>query len=145
MARKFEFRLKTWLPHIAVCYVEYEELDTISIVKSIGRILVKLGSAAEQLAEIQSVLDYLVKIEMLVPKISKSSKSYYWGINFENILYLPAPGFIDLVDQMQKSSKPQSDSTNVNIQTTQKVYNFNLTFALEKLFEINTKFGLLNL
>ncbi|MBU0545652.1 hypothetical protein KKA13_00140 [Patescibacteria group bacterium] len=138
MARKFEVRWQDWLPRIVLCYLEYEELDTFFIVKSIGRRLQSIGSAEEQLAEINSVLNLLVEKRLLT--IISSNPGYYWGINFNNIKYSSSKEFEDLVKNMQKTTP---NSNNVNYQINKNIYNFNLTLAFEKLLELKT--GLINL
>ncbi|MFA5829311.1 MAG: hypothetical protein WC843_02345 [Candidatus Gracilibacteria bacterium] len=138
MARKFGVRWRDWLPEIALCYLEYEELDTLSILKSVGGILRIIGSAEEQFAEINSVLDLLVEKKLLT--IVSSKPGLYWGINFKNITYNPSKEFEDLVKNMQRTTP---NSNNVNYTINQKVYTFNLTFNLEKLVELKT--GLINL
>jgi len=55
MPRKLEVQLSTWLPQIVTAYDQYDVLTTISIVKSADGIFRVLGSAEEQLKEINNV------------------------------------------------------------------------------------------
>lgn len=143
MARKFEVKIHQWLPHIIHCYFEYENLNTLEIIKQTGGIIRVLGNANEQLAEINSVLDFLVKAGFLEYK--SSSTAHYHGIDFQNVTYIATSKFIDFIQQAEQTSSDQPQKTNVEtqpIQLTKNVYNLNITFAVEKLVEFKT--GLLN-
>ncbi len=129
MARKFEIRIRQWLPHIIKCIFEYEELNTYEIVKSTGGILRILGNAEEQVGEINAVLDFLTEAKYLIPQ--KSSQSYYFGINFTNTAY----------KTIDDPSYPNSEIQEIKL--SQNNFTFNFTFAIEKLVEL--KAGLFNI
>jgi len=121
------------------CSKEYEELSTLEILKSTGGILRIFGKAEEQLAEINSVLDFLVKAKLLIP--SKRGSVRYFGIDFENVMYEVSPALKDLVDKAEKQTQNKEEC--VYLKMNQKNYIFNLNFTLNKLAEI--KVGLVNL
>jgi hypothetical protein len=152
MARKFEVRIEQWLPHIIYCHFEYESLNTLEIMKRTGGILRVLGKAKEQLEEINSVLEFLVKANFL--KRKSSSTVHYYGIDFQNVEYTVTSKFSDFVSQVEQSPSKQIQKVESDkfqeveekiqpIQLTKNVYNLNISFAVEKLIEV--KAGLLNL
>lgn len=140
MARKFEIKVRDWLPHIIICYLEYEDLNSFEIFKHTGISRI-LGTATEQYNEIKSVLDSLVEIRFLKPV--KTERAHYFGIGFDNITYEVADAFKKYVDETQEKAKNARKNENVVKYTiNQKNYMFNLTFAIEKLAEFKT--GLIN-
>lgn len=143
MPRKFERRLQAWLPHIIVCQLEYDNLNTLEIMKQTGGILRVLGDANVQLDEIVSVLDWLVEKGLLqsVPKSAK--KSHYYGIDFNSISYMPSLAFEKLFEIIQVDSRTNRNDEIFGHAINNKTYVFNITFAIEKLVEV--KAGLFNI
>lgn len=129
------------MPHIIICYLEYEDLNSFEIFKHTGGISRILGTAEEQYSEIKSVLDFLVEIKFLKPL--KTEKAHYLGINFDNITYEVTDAFKKYVNEIQEKAKNARKNENVVKYTiNQKNYIFNLTFAIEKFAEFKT--GLIN-
>lgn len=147
MARKFEIQLKQWLPIIIESYLTYETLNTFEIIKHSGGVLRILGQE-EHVKEIVNVLEFLVKAKFIIPKDEKSVR--YFGIDFFSYTYNISDKFKNLIEKGQdkaKQPKPDDLISQIKIKNithnTVNVYNFNLTFTLEKLIEV--KAGLLNL
>lgn len=148
MARKFDIQLKQWLPVIIESYFTYETLNTFEIVKHSGAVLRTLGQK-EHVKEITDVLEFLVKTKYLFPKDIKSVK--HFGVDFSSYTYDVSDKFKDFIREGQDRAKqPNPDDLISKIevenitQNTVNVYNFNLTFALEKLIGITLKAGLVN-
>lgn len=138
MARKLEVRIRDWILFIVKSYLTYETLNTLEILKSTGGIRRDIGDAQEQYEEIKSVLDLLVQ-EMYLKSI-QSGKGFYWGINFENVTYEATQKFIDYIEQIQMTNTSQSSSDEVQkVIVNQKIYNFNLNLAINKLLGIDFK------
>lgn len=149
MPRKFELQLKSWVPLVIESYLTYDTLNTFEIVKHSGRALVILG-AEGQVDEILAVLDFLVKSNFL--SAEENGKSTYFGVTFNNYLYTVNGTFKNLFTQSQAKTTKMEESAGEWIQQIKvenathnsvNVYNFNLTFVLEKLIEV--KAGLFNI
>lgn len=148
MARKFDIQLKQWIPVIVESYFTYETLNTFEIVKHSGAVLRTLGQE-EHVKEITGVLEFLVKTKYLFPKDTKSVK--HFGIIFFSYTYDVSDKFKDFIREGQDRAKqPNPDDWISKIEVknitynTVNVYNFNLTFAFEKLIGIAVKAGLVN-
>lgn len=147
MPRKFEIQLKTWIPVVIEAYFTYDSLNTCEVIKHSGRPLIILGGKGH-IDEILAVIDFLIKAEYLTP--NKLSTAIYFGINFDNYEYTVTEKFKDLIEESQKTTttqRPNDWIQPIKVENTThnevKIYNINLTFTLEKLFE--GKAGLINL
>jgi len=147
MARKFDIQLKQWLPLVIESFFTYETLNTFEIIKHSGRPLVILGGEG-QVKEILSVLNFLVESKLLIPRDKESA--HYFDVTFDSFSYDVSENFKNLIEEsLTKGKQPNSDDWIEEIKVenathnTINVFNFNFTFALEKLIEF--KAGLLNL
>ncbi len=140
MSRKLDAKIRDWLPHIFICYFEYESLNTLEIVKHTGGVLRILGDAQTQINEINDVLNHLEENNLL--KSSSTERAHYFGIDLESVTYKVLPDFIKLADDVRNAPQSSKDDIVVNYTENNVTYNFNITFAIEKLAEI--KAGLFN-
>lgn len=147
MARKFEIQLKQWIPLIIESYYTYETLNTFEIVKHSGKPLVILGPK-NQIQEILAVIGFLIEAKFLSPK--DKTIVHYFGVDFESCTYEISDAFKEFIKKGLEEGKESNNDDwieKIKVENTThntvNIYNFNFTFALEKLIEI--KAGLLNL
>lgn len=146
MARKFEIQLKQWIPVIIESYFTYETLNTFEIVKHSGGAFRILGQE-DHVKEIVNVLEFLVKAKFLISKDKKPV--LHFGINFISYTYDISDKFKDLIEKGRDKAKQPNPSDLINqtkvkdiIHNKVNVYNFNLTFTLEKLIEVKAGLNL---
>lgn len=135
MARKLEAGIRDWIPIIVVTFKECEPFDLLNVIKYTGWVRRVIGNGKEQIEEVKSVLDLLVKDKFLNQK--ESVEVIYFGEKFVNVEYEALSLFVDLVKSMTQS--PTSDNRSNYTETTinNNNYVFNLNIAIDKLVEIN--------